>query len=149
VSEPSSSKESSATPSAVPSALGVHFGFTKLVVGDLERSVAFYRAVCGVTETGRVDAAIGGRGISEVLFAPTATGAATLVLLAFHDEPKPVSGEAILGVVVSDIDAFFARAVAAGGRVVEAVHAMPELKIRVGFVTDVEGHLIEAVEQVA
>jgi predicted enzyme related to lactoylglutathione lyase len=127
--------------------LGVHFGFTKLVVGDLERSVAFYRAVCGVVETGRVDAEIAGRKISEVLFAPTAAGGATLVLLAFHDAPKPATGEVILGVVVADADAFVARAVAAGGTVVEAVHAMPELKIRVGFVADVEGHWIEVVQQ--
>ena len=136
-------------PGRTSAELGVHFGFTKLVVGDLEKSVAFYRAVCGLTETGRVDAAIGGRAISEVLFAPTAAGAATLVLLAFLDAPKPASGEVILGVVVRDADAFVARAAAAGGRIVEPVHAMPELAIRVGFVTDVEGHLIEVVQQVA
>ncbi len=134
---------------AAPNPLGVHFGFTKLVVGDLEKSAAFYRAVCGMTETGRVDAAIAGRKISEVLFAPTAAGAATLVLLAYHDAPNAASGEVILGVVVGDADAFVSRALAAGGRLVEAIHAMPELGIRVGFVADVEGHLIEVVQQVA
>jgi len=130
-------------------ALDVHFGFTKLVVADLEKSVAFYRAVCGVKETGRVDAAIAGRKISEVLFAPTANGGATLVLLAFHDAPKPASGEVILGAITRDIDAFFARALAAGGSVVEAAHEMAELKIRVGFVADAEGHLIEVVQPLA
>jgi len=130
-------------------AFGVHLGFTKLVVADLEKSAAFYRAVCGVTETGRFEAAIAGRKISEVLFAPTASGGATLVLLAFDDEPKPASGEVILGAITPDIDAFFARALAAGGSVVEAAHEMAELKIRVGFVADVEGHLIEVVQPLA
>jgi predicted enzyme related to lactoylglutathione lyase len=131
------------------SVLGVHFGFTKLVVADLEKSAAFYRAVFELLETGRVDATISGRKISEVLFAPTAAGGATFVLLAFHDAPKPAGGEVILGAITHDIDAFLARAVSAGGSLVEAAHEMAELKIKVGFVADTEGHLIEVVQQLA
>ncbi len=91
--------------------------------------------------------AIGGRRISEVFFAATATGGATFVLLAFHDAPKPAGGEVILGAITSDIDAFFARAVSAGGSLVEAPHELVEPKIEAGFVADVEGHLIEVVQQ--
>jgi catechol 2,3-dioxygenase-like lactoylglutathione lyase family enzyme len=137
-------------PSGAPpgaNALGAHFGFTKLVVGDLEKCAAFYRAVCGVEETGRVDAEIAGRRISEVLFAPTAAGGATPVLLAFHDAPKPAAGEVILGAITTDIDSFFARAIAAGGTLIEAIHEMPALKIKVGFAADPEGHWIEVVQQ--
>jgi predicted enzyme related to lactoylglutathione lyase len=134
-------------PTPGSNALGVHFSFTKLVVGDLERCAAFYRAVWGVEQTARIDAEIAGRKISEILYAPTAPGGATLVLLAFHDAPKPAAGEIILGAVTADIEAFFARAAAAGGRVIEAIHEMPELKIKVGFVADPEGHWIEVVQQ--
>lgn len=134
---------------AAANALGVHFAFTKLVVGDLEKCAAFYRGVGGLVETGRVDAEIAGRKISEILFAPTASGGATFVLLAFHDAPKPASNEVILGVVTSDVEAFCARAVAAGGAVAEAPHELPEMKIKVGFVTDVEGHWIEVVQPLA
>ena len=77
------------------------------------------------------------------------TAAEVLFGIAFHDAPKPASNEVILGVVTSDVDAFCARAVAAGGAVAEAPHAMPELKIKVGFVTDVEGHWIEVVQPLA
>jgi catechol 2,3-dioxygenase-like lactoylglutathione lyase family enzyme len=134
-------------PTAGANALGVHFSFTKLVVADLEKCAAFYTAVCGLVETGRVDAEIAGRKISEILYAPTAAGGATFVLLAFHDAPRPAAGELILGVVTTDISAFFARATAAGGKLIEAIHEMPELKIKVGFVADPEGHWIEVVQQ--
>ena len=32
------------------------FTFTKLIVGDLERSAAFYRDVCGLIEVNRISA---------------------------------------------------------------------------------------------
>lgn len=123
-----------------------HFGFTKLLVHDLEATATFYKTVCGLVETGRVDATIGGRAISEILFAPTSDAGATLVLLKFMDAPAPVSNEVILGFITDDVDAFFTRAVAAGGRIVEAPSAQPEHGVKVGFVTDVEDHLLEVVQ---
>ena len=123
-----------------------HFGFTKLLVDDLEKTAAFYKAVCDLTETGRVDAAIGGRAISEILFAATGEGAGTFVLLKFVDAPKPTNDEVILGFITADVDAFVARAVANGGTLVEAPSAKPQHGVKVGFVTDCEGHLIEVVE---
>jgi predicted enzyme related to lactoylglutathione lyase len=35
---------------------------------------------------------------------------------------------------------------AAGGRVTDPIRAMPEHRVRVAFVRDVEGHLIEVVQ---
>jgi predicted enzyme related to lactoylglutathione lyase len=71
------------------------------------------------------------------------------VLIHYYDTPKTVSSELILGFGTSDIDAFVARAVAAGGAVERAPYAIEEMKLRVAFVRDVEGHLIEVVQQVA
>jgi lactoylglutathione lyase len=122
------------------------FGFTKLLVNDLEATAEFYKAVCGLTETARVDAKIGGRPISEILFAPAYQGAATFVLLKFLDAPKPTNDEVILGFSTEDLEAFVERAKAAGGAVVEAPYDNPEHGVRVAFVTDVEGHLIEVVQ---
>ena len=122
------------------------FGFTKLVVADLERSLAFYRAVAGLEESARVDAEIAGRKISEILLHPTTPGGANLVLLKFLDRPAPAADEAILGFITADLDAFVARARAAGGSVYEAIKSMPEHGVRVAFVKDVEGHLIEVVQ---
>jgi catechol 2,3-dioxygenase-like lactoylglutathione lyase family enzyme len=123
-----------------------HFGFTKLIVGDLEKSAEFYKSVCELTEQARVDAAIEGRRISEIMFNPTGQGAATFVLLAYPDEPRPKGGEAILGFITEDVHAFVARAKAAGGTIAQDVASQPEHGVKVGFVRDIEGHLIEVVE---
>ncbi|MDD3798823.1 MAG: VOC family protein [Novosphingobium sp.] len=125
-----------------------HFGFTKLLVEDLDKTAAFYKSVCGLEETARVDAKIGGRDISEILFAPTADSAATFVLLKFLDAPKPTNDEVILGFQTGDIDAFVERALAAGGAVVDPVWNNAEHGVKVAFVTDCEGHLIEVVQMI-
>ncbi|GMU78057.1 MAG: hypothetical protein AMXMBFR46_08540 [Acidimicrobiia bacterium] len=123
-----------------------HFGFTKLVVADLEASAAFYRDVFGVTEQYRVHADIAGREIDEILFEATAPGGSTFVLLRFVDTAAPASGEVIIGFVTDDLDGVFARATEAGGSVHEAIHDSPDHGVRVGFLADPEGHLIEVVQ---
>ena len=122
------------------------FGFTKLVVADLERCLAFYASVAGLEESGRVDADIAGRKISEILLHPTTPGGANLVLLHFHDRPQPSGDEVILGFITADLEGFVMRARDAGGSVYEEIKTMPEHGVRVAFVKDPEGHLIEVVQ---
>jgi lactoylglutathione lyase len=122
------------------------FGFTKLVVSDLDASLAFYSSVFGLTEANRVTADIGGRHIDEIMLNPTAPGGPSLVLLRFDDRKQPATGELILGFVSDDVQALVDRAVAAGGTLIEPVRSMPEHGVNVGFVTDPEGHLLELVE---
>ena len=123
-----------------------HFSFSKLLVADLEKTAAFYKAVCGLVEHARVDATISGRKISEITFMPTYPGGGSLTLLHFVDTPEPKRQELILGFTTADIEAFVDRVKAAGGRVTDPVRAMPEHRLRVAFVEDVEGHLIEVVQ---
>jgi predicted enzyme related to lactoylglutathione lyase len=123
-----------------------HFAFTKLVVADLEAAAAFYTAVFGMVEQGRVTATIADRVINEIMYEPTAPGAASFVLLQFEDRSAPATEELIVGFVTGDLDALVARAVANGGTVVDPIRAMPEHGIKVAFVADHEGHLIEVVE---
>jgi lactoylglutathione lyase len=122
------------------------FSFTKLLVDDLERCAVFYKEVCGLVETGRVESEINGRAISEILFAPTSEGGATFVLLKFAGSPRPHNDEVITGFITDDVDAFCVRVEGAGGRVTQSAKAMPEHGVRVAFVEDVEGHLIEVVQ---
>ncbi|MDG2027701.1 MAG: VOC family protein [Acidimicrobiales bacterium] len=122
------------------------FSFTKLVVADLEAMHEFYTTVFGLRELARVDAAIGDRPIHEIMYLPTSEGGGSLVLFHFEGQDTPVNEESILGFVSDDLDALVATAVANGGRVVEEPHEMTEHGIRVGFVTDPEGHLLELVE---
>jgi predicted enzyme related to lactoylglutathione lyase len=124
---------------------GAHFGFTKLLVNDLEGCAAFYSGVCGLRELARVDAEIAGRPIREIMYHPTADGGATFVLLQFLDRPGTGS-EAILGFQTDDLQDFVRRAVAAGGQVADPTTELPEHGVKVAFVRDVEGHLLEVVE---
>lgn len=123
-----------------------HFSFTKLVVKDLEACAVFYKNVCGLTELARVDADIAGRSISEIMFNATGEGGATFVLLRFNDADQDFANEVIVGFVTPDLEAFVQRALAAGGHVVEPIRARPEHGVKVAFVQDVEGHLIEVVQ---
>jgi predicted enzyme related to lactoylglutathione lyase len=121
-----------------------HFGFTKVVVADLERCAGFYATTFGLVEQQRVHDEIAGRPIDEILYAPTRDGGATFVLLSFADgEPAP--GGVICGFLADDVDGCLARAVEAGGGVAQPAEDMPEYGHRVGFCTDPEGRLIEVV----
>ena len=94
-------------------------------------------------------AEITGRPIDEIIFTAMGSGGATLVLLHYADQATPSHAEVILGFITDDIDALFARVLAAGGAVAQAVETQPQHGVKVGFVTDPEGHLIEVVEMLA
>lgn len=123
-----------------------HFSFSKLLVNDLEKTATFYKNVCGLTELARVDAEIAGRAIKEIMFNATGVGAATFVLLKFVDTTKIYTDEVITGFVTENLEAFIERAQKAGGKLVQAIKSMPEHGVKVAFVTDVEGHLLEVVQ---
>jgi lactoylglutathione lyase len=126
--------------------MGNHFGITKLVVADLEKAAAFYAEVFGVKERIRVQAVITGRPVDEIVYEPTAPGSGALVLLQYADASEPACGETILGFQTDDIEGLFARGLAAGGSVAEPIYEAPEHGVRLGFLADVEGHLIEVYE---
>jgi len=123
-----------------------HFGFTKLVVQDLEAMATFYKDVVGLQESGRVQSAVGDRAIDEILFDATAPGGSTFVLFKFLDRDAPATEEVILGFITDDLAAFVERTKAAGGAVVTDIKSQPEHGVKVAFVTDPEGHLLEVVE---
>lgn len=123
-----------------------NFSFTKLIVEDLDATAEFYKSVCGLVEQMRFDATIKGRPISEITFLPTYPGGGSLTLLKFTDAPNPIDGELILGFTTDDLDAFVARVEKAGGRVTDPIRTMAEMNLRVAFVEDIEGHLIEVVQ---
>jgi catechol 2,3-dioxygenase-like lactoylglutathione lyase family enzyme len=123
-----------------------HFGVTKLVVHDLHAAHEFYSEACGLVEVFRYDSEIAGRPITEIGYAPTSEGGASFALIKFLDRDKPETGEQILGFTTDNIENFVARAETAGGRVTDPIREMPDLNLRVAFVEDGEGHLIEVVQ---
>jgi predicted enzyme related to lactoylglutathione lyase len=130
----------------VQSAEIVSLGFTKLIVGDVDRMSAFYGAVCGLIEEGRGEDQVAGEPIQEVYFKSDPPGTGTFTLTKFLHRPKPSEQRVILGFVTRDVGAFVRRAQEAGGRVVEEPRARPEHGVKVAFVTDLESNLIEVVE---
>jgi predicted enzyme related to lactoylglutathione lyase len=126
------------------------FSFTKLVVDDLEKMADFYTEVFGLAAVHRVRAEIGGEPIEEILFgAGGELAPGSLVLLKFVGRPRPRPGEVLLGFTTDDLPALLDRVVAAGGAVHEGIREMPEMKLRVAFATDPEGHLAELVQMLA
>ena len=124
------------------------FGFTKLVVHDLEALAAFYREVYGLHAVRRVRGeSIGDEQIDEIMLSADPDAMyGTLVLLAYPGRGPSPSGEVILGFTTNDLPALLERLAAAGGGVHAPIKSLPELKLRVAFATDPEGHLAELVE---
>ncbi len=129
-------------------ALDTDFMFTKLQVDDLEKSAAFYMAVCGLVELQRVEAEIAGRRVSEICYRSTYPGGPMFILAKFHDAPKGHNDELILGFATRNLEAFLARAELAGGSVAEPIQENPRAGLRHAFVRDIEGHLLQVSQPV-
>ena len=117
-----------------------------LTVDDLEKSVTFYKAVCGLNEIGRVKAQQGGRDITEVLF-NSGEGPANFMLLKHASAFAPPVGEAMIFFTTEDINAFFERAVKHGAEVVDAPLYRADYGVASTLLRDLEGHLFGAIEQ--
>ena len=76
-------------------------------------------------------------------------GGATFVLFKFLDRDAPAQDEVILGFQTSDLEAFVQRVQKSGGKVVQPIEVREAHGVKVAFVTDPEGHLIEVVELLA
>lgn len=123
------------------------FAFTKLVVADLDRCDAFYRALFGLGDGTRVRGEVAGRRMEEILYPPTEPDGPTLVLMRFADTPDGVTGAPVVGFLTDDVDALCARAGAVGGTVVTAPHDLAAHRVRVGVLADPEGRLIELAQR--
>jgi predicted enzyme related to lactoylglutathione lyase len=128
--------------------LSARFAFARLVVRDLAKQAAFYRAAFGYGEGLTIRDAINGRAIEEVIFnAPD--GKVELILLQFQDGPAPSPTGVMIGFYTQDLDALQARVLAAGGEVAQPIGPlqMPAGPTRFAFFADPEGHLLEVIER--
>jgi predicted enzyme related to lactoylglutathione lyase len=127
---------------------GASFGFTKLIVHELEAMAAFYCDVYGLHAVNRVTGeSIGGEPIDEIMLSPDPKAQwSSLVLLEYVARAPSPSGEVILGFTTDDLPALLERLEKAGGRVTAPIEELPHLGVRVAFATDPEGHLAELVQ---
>jgi lactoylglutathione lyase len=115
-----------------------------LPVSDLDLSVAWYREALGLTH----ESTAGVPGGVAFMVAPTGE---RLELLAVNAQPSawddPIAalraGIPHTAWTVDDLDAAHARAVEAGGRSVWTPRETPEPGLRIAFVADPDGNLVE------
>lgn len=122
------------------------FGFSKIFVHDLDAMASFYEEVFGLIPFNRHQDVMLDRAIDEITYQSTYQGGPALTLITYLDSTGPSVGEAVQGFITTDLKALVGRAEAAGGRVPEPIHAIPDFGIRVAFVLDPEGHVNEVVQ---
>lgn len=122
------------------------YGFSKVIVHDLDAMAKFYEEVFGIVPFNRHQDGMLGRKIDEITYQATYPGGGSLTLIKYLNSAGPTVGESIQGFTTTDIAALVRRAQAAGGRIPEPIRRIEEFKLHVVFVEDPEGHLNEVVQ---
>ncbi|MEU1525445.1 VOC family protein [Nocardia rhamnosiphila] len=123
------------------------FAFTKILVDDLEAQFTFYSTVFGRVERTRYEFDDRADPLAEIIMTSADGAQQSLVLLHYKNTKAPAPGSAVIGFQVSGLDDIVRRAAAAGGTVTEAPRTMADIGIRVAFVQDPEGHVLELFER--
>ncbi|MGW5381207.1 VOC family protein [Nocardia sp. NPDC003963] len=123
------------------------FAFTKILVNDLTAQFDFYSAVFGRAERTRYEFDDRADPLAEIIMTSSDGTEQSLVLLHYRDRPAPAPGSAVIGFEVHGLDDVVRRAEEAGATVTEAPRTMAEIGIRVAFVHDPEGHVLELFER--
>lgn len=126
------------------------FGFTKLVVSDLDALELFYCSVFGMQAMHRVSAGEHAYALDEVILAlPGAPAAHSLIITRYRHRPCPPSGAAWTGFVVTDLAATLAAIESSGGAIEVPAHENAEHGVLAAIASDPEGHLIEVIQMIA
>lgn len=122
---------------------------TKLIVADLENMIDFYHHAFGYVEVQRIriDLAIGD--IEEAVLVNPTREEEYLVLLKRLDRKFPHLGEVILAFEVQHLDAMAKKIAAIGGSCIGQTKHIETLGLKVAFVSDPEGHILELFEKIA
>lgn len=124
------------------------FSFTKIVVGDVDAAERFYCDVMGLKRVLRFQTGEGEFELDEVIMSSNGEydGGHNFIVIRYLNQPAPNPGEGIFGFTVKDVDATISAVLAAGGTLYRPARVVEEHGIKVAFVKDPEGHLLELVE---
>ena len=125
---------------------GMTYMFAKTFVADLEAMSKFYEEVLGLVPYARHSDMMLGRPISEIMYQASYEGGPAFTMISYTDGNPPPPGEAVQGFVAADLAAACERALAHGGTVPEPIKEVPEYGIKVAFILDPEGHVLEVIE---
>jgi len=132
----------------------MHLDHVGLSVGDLEAQAAWYQEVLGLSASIRIDVAAAGL---RIAFVQSEEGVAIELLEragSVHPPSPETLGDAVLTqgfghicLRVDDVEAMYARILAAGGRGVLAPSPAPEPGVTMCYTADPEGNLIELLDR--
>lgn len=122
--------------------------YVKLMVGDPDALARFYSGVFGMQEVRRIYEPEHIRPHLEVfLSAGPGDNKTQIALMKYLNMPAPTPGEAIIALMVKDVDAAVAAAEAAGGVTVLPAETLEQYdNFRWAIITDPEGHRIEIMQ---
>jgi predicted enzyme related to lactoylglutathione lyase len=121
------------------------YAFTKIIVADLAAMERFYCDTLGLRVQARIAVDKPGYVIRETVLVVGESG--TLLNLVQHlDRPCPAPGEAVVGLSVDDMDAVIDAATGAGGSVVTPPVDIPDHKLKIAYIADPEGHMLELLQ---
>lgn len=121
------------------------YAFTKIIVADLAAMEHFYCDTLGLRVQARIAVDKPGYVIRETVLVVGESG--TLLNLVQHlDRPCPAPGEAVVGLSVDDLDAVIDAATGAGGSVVTPPVDIPDHKLKIAYIADPEGHMLELLQ---
>lgn len=119
------------------------FFFTKIVVGDVGAAERFYTRALGLEVTSRVKRD-GDKPVEETIFiVPGHDAGSRFIVERSFDRDPPPTGETVLGFFVGDVQESVDAALEAGARLIHPIQDNPEHQVRLAFVADPEGHVIE------
>ncbi|AZI35411.1 hypothetical protein NT2_09_01050 [Caenibius tardaugens NBRC 16725] len=118
------------------------FFFTKITVGDPASVEDFYTAVLGLEVLVRV-MDDDGRPRETVFVVPGNENCSRLIMERRGHAGQTNPGETVLGFAVDDVDATVASAITAGGALVHPPQDNEAHGIRIAFLTDPDGQVIE------
>ena len=121
------------------------YAFTKIIVADLAAMERFYCDTLGLRVQARIAVDKPGYVIRETVLVVGESG--TLLNLVQHlDRPCPAPGEAVVGLSVDDMDAVIDAATGAGGSVVAPPVDIPDHMLKIAYIADPEGHMLELLQ---
>ncbi len=120
-------------------------GFTKIIVADLGAMEHFYVEGLGIEIVTRISVDEPGWELDEIML--SAGEGSQLILVHYRNRPAPTPGEAVIGLYVANIEGVVASAATHGATIVVPVREIPEHGIKMAYVSDPEGHMVEFLEQ--
>lgn len=126
------------------------FLHTMLRVGDLEKSIAFYRDLLGMKELRRSEVPAGRYTLAFMGYATNSEGQAEIELTYNWDQAEPYAlgtGFGHLAVGVPDVAAACAHVREGGGRVVREAGPVKHGTTVIAFVEDPDSYKIELIQR--